>query len=70
MFFGTDNMLQNNPHIHIEYGNILQNIVSPTEHRYGYEQYYDSDRFITTIVLFNRVEGGSSHMHGRLWTIE
>ena len=27
MFYGTDNITQNNPHIQIEYGSVPQNIV-------------------------------------------
>ena len=34
MFSGTDNILQNIPHIHTKCGNILQNIVNPIEHCY------------------------------------
>jgi hypothetical protein len=34
---GSDNIIWNIPHIHNEYGIILQNIVSFIEHCYGFE---------------------------------
>ena len=37
MFCGTDNILHNNLHIHIECGNIPRNIVSPNDRYYGFK---------------------------------
>ena len=35
--YGTDNILQNTPHIQVEWYNIMHNTISPSEHYYGYE---------------------------------
>ena len=37
MFYRSDSILQNNPHIQSECENILQDIVGPAEHCYGLE---------------------------------
>ena len=50
----TDNILRNIPSFMLIVGNILHNIVSPIEHCYGSELYYERRRAICKISKNNQ----------------